>query len=73
MYKLLKNPITGETNQVLLDLNDGNQIVFGIDNPDSSNYANFKADILADKAELQDADGNTMTSEQAKAYIEELP
>lgn len=73
MYKLLKNPITGETNQVLLDLNDGNQIVFGIDNPDSSNYANFKADILADKAELQDADGNTMTPEQAKAYIEELP
>ena len=38
MYKLLKNTITGETNQVLLDLNDGNQIVFGIDNPDSSNY-----------------------------------
>ena len=25
------------------------------------------------EAQLQDADGNTMTAEQAKAYVESLP
>ena len=39
----------------------------------NSNYANFKKEILADEAQLQDADGNTMTAEQAKAYVATLP
>jgi len=41
--------------------------------PDNTDYANFKTAILEDKAQLQDADGNTMTAEQAKDFIKELP
>jgi len=33
---------------------------------------NFKKEVLAG-AELQDADGNTMTAEQAKDFVKELP
>jgi hypothetical protein len=38
-------------------------------NPANTDYANFKKEILADEAQLQDADGNTMTAEQAKTYV----
>ena len=41
--------------------------------PDNTDYANFKTAILEDKAQLQDADGNTMTAEQAKDFVKELP
>lgn len=33
----------------------------------------FKAQILADEAQLQDADGNLMTAEEAKAFVKTLP
>jgi hypothetical protein len=39
---------------------------------DNTDYANFKKEVLAG-AELQDADGNVMTQEQADAYIASLP
>ncbi len=45
-------------------------IPFVVENTD---YANFKADILADKATLQDADGNEMSAEQAKEFVLTLP
>jgi len=41
-------------------------------NPDNTDYQQFKAQVLAG-AELQDADGNTMTAEQAKTYVATLP
>ena len=41
--------------------------------PANTDYANFKTAILEDKAQLQDADGNTMTAEQAKDFVKELP
>ena len=41
--------------------------------PANTDYANFKKEILADEAQLQDADGNTMTPEQAKTYVATLP
>lgn len=40
--------------------------------PANTDYQKFKADVLAG-AELQDADGNVMTTEEATAYISELP
>ena len=40
--------------------------------PDNTDYANFKKEVLAG-AELQDADGNVMTQEQADAFIATLP
>ena len=39
----------------------------------NTDYQNFKAQINADEAQLEDADGNLMTAEQAKAYVKELP
>ena len=39
--------------------------------PANTDYANFKKEILADKAQLQDADGNVMAD--AKAYVASLP
>ena len=41
--------------------------------PANTDYANFKKEILADEAQLQDADGNTMSASEAKAYIATLP
>ena len=41
--------------------------------PANTDYANFRKEILADEAQLQDSDGNTMSAEQAKDYIKELP
>ena len=41
--------------------------------PDTTDYANFKKEILADEAQLQDADGNTMSATQAKTYVATLP
>jgi len=54
----------------LIDLSDGKIIPF---DPANSDYTRFKRQIAADKAELQDADGNVMSAEEAKAYIATLP
>ena len=35
----------------------------------NTRYVLFKKEILADEAQLQDADGNTMTTEEANAFI----
>ena len=69
MYKLFKNKITNDIN-VVIRLSDNAFIPFA---PDNTDYANFKKEILADEAQLQDADGDTMTAEQAKAYVATLP
>ena len=39
----------------------------------NTRYVLFKKEILADEAQLQDAEGNTMTPEQAKTYVATLP
>ncbi len=41
--------------------------------PANTDYANFKKEILADEAQLQDAEGATMSAAEAKAYIATLP
>jgi hypothetical protein len=41
--------------------------------PANTDYANFKAQINADEAQLEDADEVVMTSEQAKEYVATLP
>ena len=52
--------------KIIIRLSDGACIPFDQANTD---YANFKKEILADEAQLQDADGNVMD----KAYVESLP
>ena len=40
--------------------------------PANTDYQQFKTDVLAG-SELQDADGNLMTPEEAKAFVATLP
>jgi hypothetical protein len=69
-YKLIKN-IFAEITTVERNISG---IICSIPfDPANTDYANFKTAILEDKAQLQDADGNTMTAEQAKDFIKELP
>ena len=42
-------------------------------NPDNTDYANFKYQINHDEAQLQDAEGDTMSAAEAKSYIATLP
>jgi len=67
MYKLII--VRGTEPSCVIRLSDGACIPF---DPDNTDYANFKKEILAG-AELQDADGNVMTQEQADDFIKELP
>ena len=70
MYKLGKNP-TGEI--VCVRIIDGQNITTIPFNSDNTDYANFKKKILAETAELQDADGNTMSAVEAKEFVATLP
>jgi hypothetical protein len=68
MYKLTKN-LQGQVNGV--ETQQGN-LTLGIPFVDgNTDYARFKKEILADEAQLQDADGNVMAD--AKAYVATLP
>ena len=40
--------------------------------PANTDYQQFKAQINADEAQLEDADGNVMTAEDAKAFVNGL-
>ena len=68
MYKLVYNPL-GPIN-VAINLETNTSFPF---DPANTDFANFKKEILADEAQLQDAEGNTMTATQAKDYVKELP
>ena len=71
MYQLQKDSVLNTICAVNKTTNNGMMsIPICADNTD---YANFKTAILEDKAQLQDADGNTMTAEQAKDFVKELP
>jgi len=68
MYKTL--PINPDASfQSVLRLSDGACIPFA---PDNTDYQTFKKEVLAG-AELQDADGNVMTQEQANQFVASLP
>ena len=68
MYKLETLQRIGVEEKYLTRLVDNASIPF---DPANTDYANFKKEILADEAQLQDADGNVMAD--AKAYVASLP
>ena len=68
MYKILQNS-DGTKNTGVKRLTDGACIPF---DPANTDYQQFKADVL-NGAELQDADGNVMTQEEANQFIATLP
>jgi hypothetical protein len=49
------------------------QISFSIDAIDNIDYQTFKQQINDGTAQLEDADGNLMTEQQAKDYVATLP
>ena len=67
MYQLPK-VLEGWTVQSVMRLSNNSSIPF---DPANTDYENFKKEILADEAQLQDADGNVMAD--AKAYVASLP
>jgi len=70
MYKLQPNNlITSLASNCVKRITDNAFIPF---DPANTDYANFKKEVLAG-AELQDAEGNVMTQEQADAFIATLP
>lgn len=69
MYKLFKDIVT-ENNTSVIRLSDSACIPF---DPANTDYANFKKQILADEAQLQDAEGLTLSSAEAQAYVSSLP
>jgi len=69
MYKLIKRPDFNLIDAVQR-LSDNACIPF---DPANTDYANFKAQVLADVAELQDAEGAPMSKEQAQNYVKTLP
>ncbi len=70
MYTLVKNETTGQITSVRI-VNGDNVTTIPFD-PANVDFQQFKIQVLAG-AELQDADGNLMTAEQAKAYVATLP
>ena len=71
MYKSIRNRTTGEINCVNHEVNG---VLYTIPfDPANTDYQNFKKQINADEAQLEDADGKLMTPTQAKAYVATLP
>ena len=64
MYKLTKEP--GDVDR----LSDGACIPF---DPANTDYQTFKAQINADEAQLENADGVLMSPDEAKAFVATLP
>jgi hypothetical protein len=69
MYKL-KTDKDKNVLDVVQRLSDNAFIPF---DPANTDYANFKKEIFADKAQLENDDGVLMTFEQAKAFVATLP
>ena len=68
MYKLTFDEIKKQAGKCVINLSDNTFIPF---DPANTDYANFKKEILADEAQLQDAEGVIMAD--AKAYGASLP
>jgi hypothetical protein len=69
MYKLLKGM---KNDFVGVSILIGNMLYSIPFEPDNTDYQTFKKEVLAG-AELQDADGNTMTAAEAQEYVATLP
>jgi hypothetical protein len=70
MYKQTKPIFDGQKSSFVERLSDNAFIPF---DPANFDFANFKAQINADEAQLEDADGNLMTTKEAKEFVKELP
>jgi len=69
MYQLYKEGPERSLAQGIKRVSDGTLIPFSEDNRD---YQRFKKEVL-DGEELQDAEGNTMTTEEVEEFVATLP
>jgi hypothetical protein len=69
MYKLIKDEMT----QKISCVGYQNHIKIIPFAPGNTDYQTFKKEINEETAELQDADGNTMTTEEANEFVATLP
>jgi hypothetical protein len=70
MYKLFPDhPHFGKAKSIKR-ITDNAYIPFDLANTD---YVRFKKQIAEETAELQDANGNTMTAAEAKSFVATLP
>lgn len=70
IYKQCKDSFTGQIANCAIRSSDSACFPF---DPANTDYANFKKQINADEAQLEDAEGNLMTAEQAKEFVSTLP
>lgn len=70
MYKLYKTMMGQDA---AMKTNADGSITSFLFNPDNADYQNFKYQINNDEAQLEDADGNVMSPDAAKAYVATLP
>lgn len=68
MFRLYKDPVT-QAITTICRVEDWTFIPF---DPANTDYQRFKTDVLGG-AELQDADGVTMSQAEAQAFIQTLP
>ena len=69
IYRLYTSAL-GNNGATTVDAVPGFSFLFVLEQP---LYQTFKAQINADEAELQDADGVLMSPEEAKAFVATLP
>lgn len=70
MYRLVNPVFPNNPVDSVRSLPDGAIIPF---DPANTDYQTFKQQINDETAQLEDADGNLMTPEAAKAYVATLP
>ena len=70
MYKQLNNIVGQLRTDAVKRLSDN---AFIPSDPANTDYANFKREIEAGTAELQDAEGQPMSVADANAYVATLP
>lgn len=70
MYQLAKQNFPTDPISMVQRLTDFAWIPF---DPANTDYQQFKQAINDDTAQLEDADGNVMTAEEAKAFVATLP
>ena len=68
-YKLIKNTDGGEPRAVLRNNKDS----IPLTDPANQDFVTFKKEINEGTAQLEDADGNLMTEQQAKDFVATLP